>query len=464
MQKINPFVSQYLTYIQWLEYAVFLLLLSTLPLPWHITQPLLVVWISLWGLEQMVRLILPASKANHLLRPVTIPSLKQDIRDHLPLWLLLGYVVWEAVSLLWSQDVEAGQSILNKHLPLIAIGAVALLGVNKHYQPIQLKRVIYASSLVSVGMYLMLVYWSWQNGAVRIYTHFFVWDPWEMFGSSPVGLIKHRHYYCLILLLALCQTGSLYRYYRTRYSRLSVCFTLGIGSLILLTAIVLTGSRTMQALIPVIAIAALIRYRHTVWKRVASRPWLTGCMLLLVMGAGVYVWKHNSRIEKSRKEFQWIGYEQSKQAPLSREPRIYIWHTVWHNRSEYGLWGMGLGSAHAFLMQQYEKDGIPEVIEKGYGVHSQYLTVWMEQGPFCVLFLLFILCFAPWYKYRYSTIHGTNKHTLAWDTLYLCLIYGWGMVTETMCFRMSALYILYAMLIVLTSEEQEADSQPRTGR
>lgn len=447
-----------------LNYAVFLLLLCTLPLPWHITQPLLVVWISLWGLEQVARLILQASGADGISCPMSHSTIRQNIRHHLPLWLLLGYVAWEALSLLWSSDTQAGKELLWKHLPLLAVCVVALLGVNEHYRPIHLKRAIYASSLVSVGMYMMLIYWSWHNGVLQIYGRFFEWEPWAMLGSNPIGLIKHRHYYCLILLLALCQTGSLYRYYRARYPRWSVWLTLGIGDLILLTAILLSGSRMMLALTPVIALVAMIRYRHTVWKRVVSHPWLTGCLVIFVIGAGMYVWRHNSRIEKSRKEFQWIGYEQSRQAPLSREPRIYIWHTVWHSRSEYGLWGMGFGSAYPFLMQQYEKDGIQEMINKGFGVHSQYLTIWMEQGPLAVLFILFILCFAPWYKHRHSSLHGATKQTLVWDTLYLCLIYGWGMVTETMCFRMSALYILYAMLIVLTSEEQEAYYRPRAGR
>ena len=464
MQNNNTFVDRYLSVTGWLNYAFFLLLLATLPLPWHITQPLLVVWISLWGLEQVGRLIGQATGATAISGRMTLASVKQNLRNHLPLWLLLGYVAWEAVSLWWSRDVEAGQSILNKHLPLIAVGLVALLGVNDNYRSIRLKQAIYLSSIVSFFMYMMIVYWSWQNGAMQIYGRCFEWEPWAMLGSSPVGLIKHRHYYCLILLLALCQTSSLYRYYCTRYPRWRVGITLGMGDLVLLTAILLTGSRMMFALTPVIAVMAMIRYREKVWKQVKSHPWLTAGLIALVIGAGGYLWKYNSRIEQSRKEFQWISYEQSRQAPLTREPRIYIWHTVLHHRSEYGLWGMGLGSAHSFLLQQYEKEGIPEIIERGYGVHSQYLTAWMEQGPLAVLFLLFLLGFVPWYKKRHSSLHGINRQTLVWDIFYLCLVFGWGMVTETMCFRMSALYILYAMLIVLTSEEQEAGSSPLASR
>lgn len=93
-----------------LNYAVFLLLLCTLPLPWHITQPLLVVWISLWGLEQVARLILQASGADGISCPMTHSTIRQNIRHHLPLWLLLGYVAWEALSLLWSSAPKEGMN------------------------------------------------------------------------------------------------------------------------------------------------------------------------------------------------------------------------------------------------------------------------------------------------------------------------------------------------------------------
>ena len=259
--KIMKTFLQYQTILGQISFVCFLLLCFLLPFPWHFAQPVAVAWIVAWALE--CRWVQP----KHF----------SFTKNHIPLLLLIGFVVWEVVSLLWTNQVEDGKHEIEKHLPILGILLVGLFGTDKTYKPILIKKAVYIGCLVSIVAYTILIYWCKENPYIPVFRDYFVYDIWSIFGDGPFLLIKHRLYYCLVLTLALCFSGDLYQYYKAQYSSLSALLTFIIGDLILLVTIVLTGSRTMMMLIPIIAIIALI---------FNSRRWMQWGMIALLLACG----------------------------------------------------------------------------------------------------------------------------------------------------------------------------------
>lgn len=426
---MNHFLKIYTEATERLNYTIFLMVICSLPFPWHFTQPLIVAWGISWLLE-----------GRWLQRRYLRIS-----RTQIPMLLIVVFIAWEALSLLWVQDTANGIREFTKHLPVLSLMLAALFGVNRYYRIEKTQIVLYAATIISVFAYLLLLYWARVNTLIVVYDNYAIWDIWNLFNIPPVSNIKHHAYYCTVILLALGCTGALYRHFRKLYPRWSVMLTLGTGDLILLAAIVLSGTRTTLLLLPLLLLAVLWRYRHHRSFRKAA------IVILILAGAvGAFFWTQSTVTVKIKQSFQWVSYEDSKQQPLAREPRIYIWHIVFHNVSDYGWKGMGLGSSDAYLNRAYEQDGIPELIEFSFGAHNQYLQTWMELGPLAMLFLMLIVLSAPFF-------HSRN---IRWTAAYFCLIYGWSMLTECCFSRMEGIYQLCFIVVWLIAMEQKELAPP----
>lgn len=422
---MNRYLTKYTEAAEWLNYFIFLLVIFSLPFPWHFTQPLIVAWGISWLLE------------GRWLRKNCL----RISRTQIPLLLITVLIAWEALSILWTADTDNGVRQFAKHLPVLAVILPAFFGVNRLYRMDKIRIVLYAATLISVLCYTMMQYWARVNGMVDIYGRYVLWDTWNMFNIPPMSNIKHHAYYCPVILMALGCTGGLYRHFRKTYPRWSVLLTLGVGDLILLATIVLSSTRSTLMLLPVLCILAGWQYRH---HRYARKVGIA--VALFVAVAGSLVWMQSTVVPKIKQAFVWVDYEASKNMPLAREPRIYIWHIILHDVSDYGWKGMGLGSADAYLAQAYERDGIPEIIELSFGPHNQYLQTWMELGPIAMLLLVFIVLSAPWFHSR----------KVRWTSLYISLIYGWSMLTECYLTRMAGVFQVCFAAVLLIAMEQAA--------
>ena len=123
--------------------------------------------------------------------------------------------------------------------------------------------------------------------------------------------------------------------------------------------------------------------------------------------------------------------------------------------SDYGVWGLGVGSADAYLLKKYEvrkanESFYVELLNKQYGPHNQYLKEWMELGPIAMLLLLFIVVGSPFFL----------KGAVRRDTIILGMLFGIGLFTETILGRMSGIFIVCTMLVLVIAEGWHKDSLP----
>jgi len=426
---MSRFISKYTEAAEWLNYFIFLLTICTLPFPWHFTQPLIVAWGISWLLE-----------GRWLQRKYLRIS-----RSQIPLLLIVVLIVWEAVTLLWAEDVAYGLSQFSTHIPLLTLPLASLFGVNKHYNIVKSQIVLYIAALFSVFAYLLLVYWAKVNTLV-VFDNLVDVEIWNIFNTPPVYDIMHHSYYCPVILLAICCSEGLYSHFRQIYPRWSVILTLGAGDLILLLTIFMSGARNTILLLPIILIMVIWKYRHHRYTKHISIA-----ITVIVLTFGTYIWKHTGIGERLQEAFVWVDYEESKHLPFDhREPRIYLWHIILHDVTDYGWAGMGVGSADGYLDRAYERDGYWDVIECSLGAHNQYLQTWMELGPIAMIFLIFIVLTSPFF----------HSKRIRWMSVYISLIYGWSMLTECYFSRMAGIYQLcFAIILLIAMEDERCDEK-----
>lgn len=408
--------------IEAINYASFALLLFLLPFPWHYIQPVMAIWLVSWALEfRWVQ-----KKNFHFHKGI------------IPLLLIAAFVGWETLSLCWGTNVSHGLDILQKHIIILAIILISLFGTNHFYNSIKLKSALYIGCLVSVLVYFTLVYWCLQLPK----THPWIILPfrWDTIGHFPIGIIEHQLYCCIPFTLALCFSGSLYRHYKARYSPISALVTIGIGDIILIGAIILSSCRTMILILPILAIIGILLHFKG-WKK-----WI--CAGISLVGIAVtltYLCNHNERFNKIINDVKNITVERIMDPSTQKEPRIYLWYTVVNHWKDYGIQGLGVGSAVEQINQYAREDNFPIAQQHDWGPHNFYLNTWIELGPLAVLFLLGILIATPF-------CHTKNIRK---EVLFTTLVFGWAIFSEEMFTQIRGLYLLSAMIVLMQLLQRE---------
>ncbi len=423
-------VHTYQRYIGALNYALFMLLMFLLPFPWHFVQPVTVIWLIAWVLEGRW-----LQRSNFRLSKGLIPML-----------LLVLFVGWEALSLLWSLNPKQGAQDLTMHLPVLAMALIGLFGVNDNYKAINIKQALIIGCLVAVACYLMTIYWYYSIGHLRRDTQYF-W--WSCLGDGLIGKIKHRFYLAMCLMLSLAFSVDVFKHYRDKYNPVAAALTIAVVDMILVASIILTGSRIMMLLLPIMAILLFFQHYKGKYKRIFAVAVIIASVLFVGLCMR-YQTRFVLTIERLKTNYE-VGQSINNR---HIEPRIYIWHKVLDNAKQYGICGLGMGSATDLLVAEYEKDGITDYAAKRWGTHNQYLNTWMDLGPLAVLLMVLIL---------FSSVYCHTGQARR-DATVVCLLFGVGLMMETALLRMSGLYIFYALLTLLLLEQRAEEQVPLVRR
>ncbi len=407
-----------------LNYALFYALLIALPLPRFILQPIAVAWIISWVLE--CRFVPEGGW----------PALRDHIRTHWPLTLpgvlLVVYTLWEALSLLWAPDTVAGLKLIERHWPFVILVLIPLFGFNEHYQSHKMLATLFAASVASVPLYLFTYYWVWNADAVIWFNHDLL-RPFEFPSFHGfTSLMKLRGFYCIILMLSICSSPLLYRHYRQTYPRWKVMVTLGIGVAVMLTGMLMTGSRTALLTLFITALFLLfVGYR----KRLR---WWT--QLLIIVGGlsiGVSALVFNTRFSLFTSAD--IEHLDLALATEQNEPRFFIWKAVFDHADEYGWFGLGAGQHIPFMMNLYQEAGNELFLRMAYGPHSQYLSTWMCLGPLAVLLLLAVFVLIP-------RVYKGRAHYSAHAFAFL---FAFSLISDDLLERMDSILILLVWMLLL---------------
>ena len=410
-----------------LNYALFLALLIALPLPRMILQPIAVAFIIAWVLE-----------CRFLSKPMSPMGPISPIKLALPGLLLVALTLWEALSLLWAPDTQAGLSIIERHWPFVILVLIPLFGFNEHYRTERLLPTLFAASVASVPLYIFTYYWVWNYDAVIWFRPDLI-RPFEFPSFHGItSLMKLRSYYCLVLTLSILMTPLLYRQYIKRYPRWEVLLTLGIADAVMLTGMLMTGSRSALLTLAVTSIFLLfINYR----KRLR---WYWSLLIVLVgLSVGIAGLVLNPRFEiLASTDIRSLNLAEANQFT---EPRPYLWATALRHLEDYGLFGMGAGQHSAFMMEQFREAGNEYFLEQGYGPHCQYLSTWMCLGPLAVVLLLAVFVLIP---RVYRGRARFSAHAVAF-------LFAFSLLFDDLLERMDSILIFLVWMLLLYIIETE---------
>jgi O-antigen ligase len=214
---------------------------------------------------------------------------------------------------------------------------------------------------------------------------------------------------------------------------------IGLADLILIAAIVMTGSRTTILLLPILGMIYILRVLPGRYK------WFFASGLIaIVIAAGIVLPRYNWRFESMKKDV--VALFTAHQGPTAiQEPRALIWTTVIRHADEFGMFCLGTGSSDGFLKKCYEE----EQINMHYGSHNNYLYFFMELGWFGLIYFIGMLIVIPFFH-----TGGARR-----DATMTCIIFGWSMIAENLMTMMSGLYIFFAAIIIIQCLQRESNSQ-----
>lgn len=432
----NRFFEAYQQTMGQLNWLLFLALVIALPYNRFILQPLWVAWFATWVLEaRWLSCLLCHPKQ-------TDPKIRKAyFKGLLPALSLAAFVIWEAVSSLWSASPSLSWTAVGHHVGLLILPLVLWVGFNEYYDWQRVMRAFIYGAVVSVLVYAFSRFW------VDNYRFAFHWDteihPFRPFDIVDLTLcMKHRLFYCMNLTMALVFMGGQWRYFLNRLGNVVGGFAFIGMAVLILWGVWATSSRQSLLTLAILAFIALVFaiFRWTTTMKQAPRIYTRlggACVLVLILALSLFfVTKHHPRFSQLQTSYFTDEYEQHLN-DASFEPRIAFWHVVLESRDEYPIYGLGAGQSTPFLIQHYQDRGWVEYAYHEFNAHNQYFQIWMELGILAVLLFVLLWVIMPWcyQKRNYAT--------------YFVVMMMLSMVTDTTLGVVQGIIFICVLLIIL---------------
>lgn len=408
-------LNKYQNGIGLINYIVFLVFLFLLPMPWHFVQPVWVIWLIAWALEGRW-----LQKDNYHFSKAIVPQL-----------MIMLFILWEAISLIWTSDVSMGLKDISKHVYFAAVLIISCIGVNNRYKATPMKAAVFIGSIVAVISYAMVSYWVKMTWPANPYPEITFAN--YIGGPQMLG-IKHHLYLCLVLLPAFCFSPDIYKSLAKRIRKEYAAACIAAGDAIILFGILASDCRIAIVTLPIAMIYMLFIHYQGQKKKSLLVGTIIG--ICVIMGIAVSI---NNRFSAVSDYFG-TTYEEQKQQTYTygEDDRPYLWHCFFAHVKDYGVIGKGLGSEEKTMNTYFEQDGQTFSLSESHNAHSTYFSTWLQLGPLAMLSLIIILCCTPF-------CYPKNlRHRVA----LICIIIATAMVTETILWRMSSLYTIFALLML----------------
>lgn len=406
-------MERYLSVIKRVNYIFFLVLMATLPLPRKFGHIMLIVWAASWLLELRF-----TRKENFCGWKSLIPGLG-----------LAAWVLWECVSILW------GGHFRDCHVSLLVLPLILAFGVNEQYQWKQAAKVLIISSLLSCFLYGFTLYWVVNHSMLLEYYYQGPISPFQVsYFELFLSFIKHRLFYCTILSIDVVLLFMLRQDIVQRWGRIegSIYFVLSLG--VLLLTMFATGSRA--SLFTIVILAAVFGIRCIPNRH---RLWMSGVIGVCVIIGCVALWQYHPRMKDITME-QVLRPSQHVGEVNDHNPRALIWYYALQSPKDYIGHGLGVRQAEKYLCDKYEQSNWERGINDRFHAHNQYLLVCMELGIVAMfLFIAYWICLPMCYPKK------TRQRDFA---LYLTLIFGLNMLTDSLFSSMEGVVYICALLVL----------------
>ncbi len=304
------------------------------------------------------------------------------------LLLLLAFVGFEALTLLWTSNIDYGVRRFVKHLYFVVITLVCLFGVNERYKLKSMLYVYIAGAVIVGCCYFVVVYHVLNSAALSDLTQ--NKDLVMPSISTMADVIHHNKLHQnlgLSLTLALVMVPFARRSLIKDLGTLNAYVLMSFVIVVIFLCIFFSGCRSsLLVLFACLLVGVMFR------MRTKGRIWALAITTVLSI-ALFSLLKHHPRSEN-------VSFELSKcitgKFEGNEEHRIMIWHGVYKICGESFFFGSGLGSSCDRLVEFYNKSDYPEYYAQlRLSSHSQYFEVLLEMGVFALIGLIALYVMFP---------------------------------------------------------------------
>lgn len=362
--------------------------------------------------------------------------------------LLFGFFfLWEVLSLLWANDSNAGISVLERQFSFIAIVPIALFGVNKYYKTKSILISLIAGTIVAViAYYMSILYVSnheyFVSGGKKELWIKFSTDQFE----SSISLIKHRLYYCTILIIALFSVFFLQKNGRERYGRTLTFIISAAVCALFLGMIFISGSRSSILVLAILLSVNILNIFQLKYKIIIAT-----IVILLFGASALLLLKFHPRMSNFSLQDMYIleTGNTDKQFEII-EPRLFIWHEAYINIDEYWGIGKGAGNSTGFLIEKYKEQNYPDsFLDKKFSPHNQYLSAFIDLGVLGFIFLI------VYFVYFHRFFKGRARKF----AINLSLLIGFNLITEGMLGRSDGIITMCFFTLFCIWMQNELESE-----
>lgn len=420
-------MNKFTQFMQQANYFMFFVLVATLPLPCKIMQWCWIIWAITWLLEL------------RFLNPSNVQWGKRMI----PALFLLGWVIWESISLIWGKGLYDGGRFPDFHISLFFFPIIMLYGLNELYDWKKISKVLIIACVCSFFVYSWLLYWVINYDYVIFRHGDGATLPFQLqYFDTIFSSIKHRMLYCSALGLAIILLFILRRDLIKDWGKWKAYLFMFACLAVLVTAILATGSRAN--LLTLVALGAIA------WMRQIKRykPLIISAIVIAGIGACLAVWKLHPRMKNLT--IDQITHIEDHYDDPDMQPRVIIWHLALQSPEDYRLHGIGAGNIEGYMGEKYISEQITAFAGLRYATHNQYLYVYMELGLVAVLLFIFF-----WYYIPFCFPKGSKAREFA---LYFVLFFGINMLTDDNMSRLEpTIYTCVSLLLMGLMAKAQTD-------
>lgn len=398
-------------------------------------------------------------------------SYKWTFPEKAMVFVTLAYLVWEFVSMMWTDDTSYGMKRIIRHIPIFAMPFLALLamigGVVK--RPQVLMQFFCAGTLVSMFLCLYLSYCdSWyENPYGQMIFDYHLPDHrgkrlistitsgYSYFSYSHLAHFVNPAYFSLFInILVIYSYVILYKY---GFSKKMIAVSV---SIVVFSAVYLVMLCNRANFISFALIIVAIGVYELAVKKHRRAAIIIFSAIAIVIGSVLSTGRGRDMVRKITKS---VSVEQAdttatavqdtvltleeRKANLTKaNDRVSVWGSAIRVIKKYPVFGSGVGDSDDALLGQYYIEGKIELAESKMGTHNQFLDIWLECGILGFLILVALMLIPSYYGIKFRNI--------------MLILFSVNMVVnlmfETMLNRSAGCFTLtFIMMIVILAEVRE---------
>lgn len=308
-------------------------------------------------------------------------NLRKEAGNLIQVAPLLGYIIWLAVGLLWTDDMNTGWKEIEHSLSFLIFPMVfwyTKVNLKEHIS--RILSFFTFGYIVSMIICLVLATYNYlQHGDLKSFYYAelsFFHHPTYMAVYGATSLI-----YLYLSLISPQKVKTFY--FKSGLSKLALISVISIFILLLMSK---AGILSMM-IINIIGVFAVFKTRD----KLKQAFFVLFGMILIIIGAYLTIKPLQNRIDEA-----WNSLTSGEKTESSTGARMLVWESSWQIIKADPVLGVGTGDLTSELDAIYREKQYAKLLEKSLNSHNQFLQVWAKNGIIGLLSLLSLFIYAFW--------------------------------------------------------------------